>query len=127
MEHKVRLRVLANSVVATPNPLPSVQPGDTVTFEVIGPSAEYEVEFHEVRRPCDPQGPFAVEPQGVAPLSGSVQADRLGRFLYNVFRVDRLPGPLGRPVRSRLKWAREMEGGGNFGGIDIEPPPSPKG
>lgn len=130
MQHTITLKVSADAVVADPNPLPKVHAGDTVTFELTGDTAGamFEIEFQEVRRSCEPRGPLAAEAKGRASsLSSTVAADQPGLFLYQVFRTGVRTLPLPRPGRKRLKWLRGMEGGGNFGGLEVAPPPTPKG
>lgn len=127
MQHTVKLKVKAGKVSAEPNPLPNVRPGDTVRFEVgptlIAKAGHLEVEFHEVRSPCGPEGPFAAPAAGSGAFSGQVGPQRNGLFIYRVFAVQE--GPQG-VQRKPLDWVNGLDPGGNFGGIDVPKPP-PKG
>lgn len=125
MQHTIELTVKRNEVRAEPNPLPNVAPGDTVLFDVTAvPSGlrprDLEVEFHEVRVPCGPQGPFAFPLTG---MTGRVAKGQGGLYIYRVFAVT--GGPHG-PLRTPLNWVNGLEPGGNFGGINVPRPPPDK-
>lgn len=113
-------------VFADPNPLPEVQPGDTVVW-LLDPSTdgrELRVEFDKVRAPAvggstsetptAPTGPCPALERRTA-IVGQVLGDRHGLFIYKFLEGD-----------AQVAWGNKMHGTENFGGLEV-PQPAPRG
>jgi hypothetical protein len=130
MDHVIRLMLLVETgrdtrsdmVVADPNPLRDVAPGDTVSWvfdeqdAALGPSIVFKKrqtlpDDGAVPESCPPEGPFLGFERTARKITGTVAPDRQGRFLYDVFSGGVLHD-----------WLNSMEGQ-NFGGIDLPKPP----
>ncbi len=140
MEHLITVKLVVNAegkekVVAEPNPLPGVEPGDIVVW-MLAPSTDgraLRVEFEEVWtlgpdgkevdpkariKPLEPAARPCLGPNSESGrIIGVVKADvaRGKRFVYKVMDDG-----------GQLAWGNPMLGTENFGGMDVPAPP-PRG
>lgn len=125
-DHTIRVTVNRRSfgVRAESNPLSGVQPGETVAWVFDAAEKDLRVVFKrfepadgsEILEPVDPRGPFESLTASEGRISGTIskalsERDR-GRFIYDVFAGE-----------TKLGWSNPLPDGGNFGGLDIPPPP----
>jgi hypothetical protein len=121
----IMVSVTGRGVRAEENPL-GANPGDTVTW-FFGESTastvgkNLHVVFREVEladgsgktEPCGPNGPFSELSRNPEQIVGTISPTaQKGRYLYDVFL--------------KLDWINPLPPDGNFGGVDVPPPP-PRG
>jgi hypothetical protein len=133
MNHTIHVTLVNGAVHALPNPLPAVQPGDTVVWDLVDETVrnrDLHVEFEEVRtpktdgreatngftaRPCGKDGPFNGISKENDRILGTVAQGRQGLFIYKFFEDG-----------TQVDWGNRMLGDENFGGVDV-PPSAPRG
>ena len=123
MDHVIEVGVSKSAVRAEPNPLPSVAPGDTVTWLFHGQVAERDLKvvFKDVEavpgsgstpRRHATKSPFRTLSTAEGRVFGTVSTLRKARFIYDVFDGE-----------TKLDWINRLDGHRNFGGLEVPEKP----